>query len=1023
MLHKLLLVLIVLSCMALQAQTIRSGEVYGGEGYQHALRTVIDNTGARYTLVEFFPYTSFSTTYNASFTVDSLGTPITISQNSLAGCHQRGLALIRYNSAGVYQWHAMLRSFYSDAICTDRYDGLQGTGYVLGGAEVDGLNQLEFCINIYGADSVELIGADKGLFKQIISPAQTDSTLVLLCKLNSNGQFMWANALTKNKPNPANARATDFARFGKSLAVNANGQNLLMLEVFDLYQPYVDTLTLTYTNGSSVPIYVNHKDVALTFDANGLLLQQASPFGLKGRQSADSLEVHRSVTDGTFTYHLITVNLGMADTLLAPSPLPLLAGYNVVLVKTDAAQQVVWAKWLGRGAVNVNLRVPFNLLFNPVNQQLVLGFTAYHYVGFVFAPDLQVTPVGFTTIIVAKLNTAGVVLWRASYGDYADWLFELAINPLTNGLVLLGYNQEAGINFGTYNLPDPGSLWFYFVAFFDTDNQCTGATFIKGNRRNALDFLYGAYSNDKYAKINNGNGFVNKQGQVYITGVCSDTFYLACNKKLITTNLASGRDFKDGFVLVVDPPATIKDTGVCNSMVSPSGKYTWSSNGLYRDTALNSLGCDSVLLFKLTILNNQSVVDTNVCYQLVSPSGKYTYTTNGTYEDTIPNHKGCDSIITIKVQVLHRRDTLTINQCKPYLSPSGKYTYKISGQYLDTLKTTTGCDSILLINFTRSFLGDTLTINKCKPYTSPSGKYTYNVSGQYIDTLTTTAGCDSVLLITFNRTFLGDTINVNRCKQYTSPSGKYTYNTSGQYWDTLQTNAGCDSVLLINFTTQQNGSTLTINTCNPYLTPSGKDTLTQSGTYTDTLTNQFNCDSIITIILTQQTFTVQATAGNEVSCDTPFTPLQATAAVSYRWSPPDYLSDTTISNPIASPTQSITYVVTATNDIGCSSTDSVNVVVKRVEKAYTLPNVFTPNGDGYNDCFPLVNESKLSSVSFTIYNRWGNEVYSTTNPNACWLGTDNHNNPVPVGAYYYVLTGQNNCGTPITTNGSIQVLR
>ncbi|TAE77415.1 MAG: hypothetical protein EAY81_12350, partial [Bacteroidetes bacterium] len=70
-----------------------------------------------------------------------------------------------------------------------------------------------------------------------------------------------------------------------------------------------------------------------------------------------------------------------------------------------------------------------------------------------------------------------------------------------------------------------------------------------------------------------------------------------------------------------------------------------------------------------------------------------------------------------------------------------------------------------------------------------------------------------------------------------------------------------------------------------------------------------------------------------------------------------------------------------------------------------------------------VNESKLSSVSFTVYNRWGNEVYTTTNPNACWLGTDNNNNAVPAGVYYYVLTGKNNCGTPLTNNGSIQVLR
>ncbi len=1013
MLHKLLLVFVVLSCITLQAQTIRSAEVYEGPGNQQAMQSIILPNGERYTLV----------TYDSSFTVDSLGTPITINMppfavNSLSDCKELALAVIKYDSLGTYQFHVMLHAYYS-LTCADEI-GFGNVKQFLAQTKLDTNNQLILCCTLSGIDSLIMVDAKLNKFKTLYTPINFDYTLSFLCKLNQNGQFLWVNTITRNKAKQSANGLGRYTRVAKSLTVNMNNMITIHMDLRDIYQPYIDTLTLTYTNGNTIPIYVNQNDMALSFNPNGSLSQQTSPFSLTKRKSADSLQILSAVSDGVFSYSLVRIELAANDTFQAPSPLPLLPGNNVVLVKTNTDMQVVWVKFICRG-IGIGDSKYFHLDYFAPTQQLALGFTIAPATT-VLGQNMVVPPANVYKAIVSKFNTSGELLWYDSYGINAILL--LTFNTKTGGLILLGFNGVS-VSIGSFYLQPIAGFVRDFAAFFDaTSNQCTQLLSLHSSPNNRpktmFDYTYIINSINYYEEWNGfylGLPINDNKGRIFITGRYTDSLILPCKKYFNIGNTT------DGVVLILDPTTTTKDTGVCKSMVSPSGKYTWSSNGLYRDTVLNSLGCDSVLLFKLTILKSQSVVDTNVCYQLVSPSGKYTYTTNGTYVDTIPNHKGCDSVITLKVQVLHRRDTFAINQCKPYLSPSGKYTYNISGQYLDTLKTTTGCDSVLLINFTRSFLGDTLTINKCKPYTSPSGKYTYNISGQYVDTLTTATGCDSVLLITFNRTFLGDTISVNRCKQYTSPSGKYTYNTSGQYWDTLQTNAGCDSVLLINFTTQQNGSTLTINTCNPYLTPSGKDTLTQSGTYTDTLTNQFNCDSIITIILTQQTFTVQATAGNEVSCDTPFTQLQATAAVSYRWSPPDYLSDTTSSNPIASPTQNITYMVTATNDIGCNSTDTINVVVKRVEKTYTLPNVFTPNGDGFNDCFPLVNESKLSRVSFTVYNRWGNEVFSTTNPNACWLGTDNHNNPVPIGVYYYVLTGQNNCGTPITTNGSIQVLR
>jgi gliding motility-associated-like protein len=54
---------------------------------------------------------------------------------------------------------------------------------------------------------------------------------------------------------------------------------------------------------------------------------------------------------------------------------------------------------------------------------------------------------------------------------------------------------------------------------------------------------------------------------------------------------------------------------------------------------------------------------------------------------------------------------------------------------------------------------------------------------------------------------------------------------------------------------------------------------------------------------------------------------------------------------------------------------------------YELPNVFTPNGDGYNDYFvPLKPYRYVDSIDLNIYNRWGDLVFHTTNPAIEWSG-------------------------------------
>lgn len=80
------------------------------------------------------------------------------------------------------------------------------------------------------------------------------------------------------------------------------------------------------------------------------------------------------------------------------------------------------------------------------------------------------------------------------------------------------------------------------------------------------------------------------------------------------------------------------------------------------------------------------------------------------------------------------------------------------------------------------------------------------------------------------------------------------------------------------------------------------------------------------------------------------------------------------------------------------------VCIENCDPVYSLPNVFTPNGDAGNDIFhPLLPYKFIESVDFTVLNRWGNTIFHTTDPMISWDGKDQKSNlPVTVGAYTYL---------------------
>ena len=86
-----------------------------------------------------------------------------------------------------------------------------------------------------------------------------------------------------------------------------------------------------------------------------------------------------------------------------------------------------------------------------------------------------------------------------------------------------------------------------------------------------------------------------------------------------------------------------------------------------------------------------------------------------------------------------------------------------------------------------------------------------------------------------------------------------------------------------------------------------------------------------------------------------------------------------------------------------------------------IPNAFTPNGDGVNDEF-YIPDANLSNFQFTVFDRWGNQVYQTFSPDFRWNGQRGGRH-VAAGTYVYVLQASTSTGDTIKRSGQLSVVR
>jgi gliding motility-associated-like protein len=107
---------------------------------------------------------------------------------------------------------------------------------------------------------------------------------------------------------------------------------------------------------------------------------------------------------------------------------------------------------------------------------------------------------------------------------------------------------------------------------------------------------------------------------------------------------------------------------------------------------------------------------------------------------------------------------------------------------------------------------------------------------------------------------------------------------------------------------------------------------------------------------------------------------------SFLWSPSTGLSNPQVSNPTSVLQDDIRYIVTVTTSQGCEAKDSVKVTVFKGSAVY-VPTGFTPNSDGKNDFLRGLYVGIKKVHYFRIYNRWGQQIFSTNSLSEGWDGT------------------------------------
>jgi gliding motility-associated-like protein len=197
----------------------------------------------------------------------------------------------------------------------------------------------------------------------------------------------------------------------------------------------------------------------------------------------------------------------------------------------------------------------------------------------------------------------------------------------------------------------------------------------------------------------------------------------------------------------------------------------------------------------------------------------------------------------------------------------------------------------------------------------------------------------------------------------------------------------------------------------------------QSGIYTCWVTDSNGCgDSASVHVFAYAKPIITLPSGIVINYkDTLMLHPQVSGLNTYTWFPATGLSCNTCPDPLAQPLSTTTYCLEVISNEGCGDTACTTITVDMNCGEVFVPTAFSPNGDGHND-LECVYGNCVESMTFSIYDRWGEKVFSSSDPEVCWDGTfrgEQMNN----GIFVYELEAKLITGKTIHQKGNISLVR
>ena len=532
-------------------------------------------------------------------------------------------------------------------------------------------------------------------------------------------------------------------------------------------------------------------------------------------------------------------------------------------------------------------------------------------------------------------------------------------------------------------------------------------------------------------------------GEIYTVG--TSDYAVSGNYEEILTSVITGCDSIVRLNLTVIPiPVITLTEEICDGDSFPVGASTYDATGQYQDILVAASGCDSIVNLNLTVNPVYAVSLTElICDDETFTVGNTSFNSTGTFVVPLQSVSGCDSIVTLN---------LTTHPCELSFSTlanaalcngnadgsyrfavtvgTAPYTYNWQGLGGNPLN---GSGN-LAANNTNAFINNLQAGNYRITVTD-----SYGIVGTINFTITQPPALNASIALSDYENF-----NISCAGGNDGTATASAVGGTGPYsfaWNTGLNSATIEDLAANTYivtVTDQNGCTATtqaslsapqpldvaaevtdplcfgdlegfINVSSvsggvgPFVYALNNGPFTVSpvfgnlgiGTYAIQVQDANGCETEITETVNQpQELIVDLGPDVQISLgDSIRLPAQTTyPVVSYTWKIDPALSCTDCYDPVVRPFETASFLVAVTDENGCADTDAITIFVAKNRNVF-IPNVFSPNGDGFNDVLYIQAGAEVASIrAFKVFNRWGEELIQLDNfqpndPDYGWDGT------------------------------------